>query len=381
MSNYSTKRVYLKEISLRQSVSFFLIRDNLVTETENITVETFDTRQPDGSYIISTLCKPGANFVYNGIEMKYVINVMGNTLPSRQQIKESIVPEEHYIETPDIDVCLDLIKRASDDKSSDDINKSTLVWNARSELWLRDGSVCHRSMDSVILDKKIKSTLLKDLEDFNSCETINWYKKHGIPFKRGYLFYGKPGTGKTSTITAISSYLKRRIYKLSLVTPGLCDDGLASAINTMKKKSLLVMEDIDSLFGTHREKTEQFSVTFSGFLNAIDGLGDTNGHIFIMTTNHPEKLDPAIRRHGRIDLEIEFNSCTKEQAKEMFLKFFPEKYEDATKFSENINNLEYTPAELQAHFISHRKSKSEDAVKLNNKLFKFVSNEYLNIYS
>jgi len=142
------------------------------------------------------------------------------------------------------------------------------------------------------------------------------------------------------------------------------------------------MEDIDSLFGVHREKSESFSTTFSGLLNAIDGLGDSKGHIFIMTSNHPEKIDKALRRKGRVDLEIEFDSCTKSQAKELFLKFYPNEESDADSFSEDDVIRNYTPAELQHHFIINRKNKSSFAKKIDYKSLKTdKTTEWTNIYS
>ena len=75
--------------------------------------------------------------------------------------------------------------------------------------------------------------------------------------------FGPPGTGKTSTICAIATLLKRRVYKLNLVAPGLCDNSLMEAVATVKQKGIIVMEDVDSLFGKYREKNESFNTTFS----------------------------------------------------------------------------------------------------------------------
>ena len=111
---------------------------------------------------------------------------------------------------------------------------------------------------------------------------------------------------KTSTIAAIATRMKRNICRVNLVAPRLCDDSLLRAINSVKKRSIVVMEDMDALFD-HREKNDPSQrVTFSGLLNAIDGLNDHagGGLIYLFTSNHPDKLDPALRRKGRIDLEL-----------------------------------------------------------------------------
>ena len=86
---------------------------------------------------------------------------------------------------------------------------------------------------------------------------------------------GPPGTGKTPLITAIVSYLSRCVYRVWLVAPQLSDDSLLTAINRARAPALLVMEDIDALFNRQREKHDQFHVTYSGLLNAIDRVCDS----------------------------------------------------------------------------------------------------------
>ena len=374
----------IKEISVRQAVTSFIIKNYLKgTGVSRYCIETSDSRQDDGTNLIVTLDEGEHEFSYEGVKMSYNILKGETPISGRVHDRDATVLENHFIVSMNYPKILELIKIAVDEKNPD-VEKcfSTFVWNARNEIWRRDSSVPERSLDSVVLDDEVKKKLEKDLDDFTDPKTIDWYKKHCIPFKRGYLFYGRPGTGKTSTISAIASRLKRKVYKLNLVAPGLCDNSLLDAVNSMKKNSVLVMEDIDSLFGVHREKHESFSTTFSGLLNAIDGLGDSKGHIFIMTSNYPDKIDKALRRKGRIDLEIEFTACTKEQAKKMFLKFYPDDENDAEVFSNNVALENYTPAELQHHFIYHRKNRSSDAKKINSKIIRQNEDDgWKNIYS
>lgn len=374
----------VKEISVRQAVASFVVKNNLITSSNsNFGIEISDNRQDDGSNLIVTLDEGKYDILYEDVKMTYNISKGEEAISGRVHDRDATVLENHYITSDNFSKIVKFIKTSVEEKNPD-IEKrfSTFVWNARNEIWRRDASVPERSLESVILDDKVKEKLKKDLDDFIDPKTINWYQDHCIPFKRGYLFYGKPGTGKTSTISAIASHLKRKVYKLNLVAPGLCDNSLLDAVNSIKKNSILVMEDIDSLFGVHREKSESFSTTFSGLLNAIDGLGDSKGHIFIMTSNHPEKIDQALRRKGRVDLEIEFDSCTKSQAKKLFLKFYPNEECDANSFSEDAVIGNYTPAELQHHFIFHRKNKSSVAKKIDYKLIKIdKKSEWENIYS
>jgi chaperone BCS1 len=66
------------------------------------------------------------------------------------------------------------------------------------------------------------------------------------------------------------------------------------------------------------------SVTFSGLLNALDGVRSQEGRILMMTTNHREKLDPALLRPGRADVHVELNYASVKQMKGLFKKFFPD---------------------------------------------------------
>jgi chaperone BCS1 len=96
----------------------------------------------------------------------------------------------------------------------------------------------------------------------------------GVPYRRGYLLYGPPGTGKTSFTTAIAGKMNLNICYLNLSGNNLDDDGLNRALNDAPAHSIILLEDIDSLF----VKRESVSfdrgrhVSFSGLLNALDGV-------------------------------------------------------------------------------------------------------------
>jgi mitochondrial chaperone BCS1 len=66
----------------------------------------------------------------------------------------------------------------------------------------------------------------------------------------------------------------------------------------------------------------QSSVTFSGFLNALDGVASGEERIIFMTTNHPERLDPALIRPGRVDLSVLIDDASPHQAKILFTRFY-----------------------------------------------------------
>lgn len=229
-------------------------------------------------------------------------------------------------------------------------------WDATCDAWERDAHALPRPLDSVVLPSAIKQRLLEDVDRFCAADSKAWYERHGIPYHRGYLFHGPPGTGKTSLICALAARLGRQVHKISLVAPRLTDTSLARAFRNSDERAIMVFEDVDAMFGKHREKHEEFSVTFSGLLNALDGVGRANGALYVFTSNHADRLDRALRRKGRIDFEVAFEHCTAQQARDMFLRFYPECAAEARAFADRVvaHGRRLTSADLQDHFVQAR---------------------------
>jgi len=164
----------------------------------------------------------------------------------------------------------------------------------------------------------------------------------------------------------MAGLIGRNVYYLQPAHPEFTDDMLRNSIIDADKNSIIVMEDIDALFDEQRNsKSEKCPLTFSGLLNALDGLTNIDGHIFVLTTNFVEKLDPALIRDGRVDFRVEFPNASREQMVQMFLNFYPGEIELAEKFAERVTEVlegEYVcMASLQNHFIKNRKSNAEVA--------------------
>merc|ERR1712141_795959 len=223
--------------------------------------------------------------------------------------------------------------------------------------WKNSGKKIGRDINTVILPTKTWNTVTGDFERFLDEKSISWYFKHGIPYKRSYLFYGVPGSGKTSLIQALAAKYDRNLAFVQPSHPKMTDESFKSCIQSAPANSLIVLEDIDALFNKDRsKKVHSCPLTFSGLLNGLDGVGNPDGQIFIMTTNYVDRLDSALIRSGRVDLHIEFPLATDEQLRKMFLLFYPESVDNASLFVRQIRKYfknGISMAAVQQHFIQN----------------------------
>lgn len=209
-----------------------------------------------------------------------------------------------------------------------------------------------RPPDSIVL----KGTMLQDLsEDMRHfLENRDWYLKRGIPYRRGYLLHGPPGNGKSSTVLGLASALDMTICVINLGNAFMGDDELGTMMRSVPDRSLILLEDVDCVFEKREgSKDKDNKLTFSGVLNAIDGVAAPEGHILVMTTNHVEKLDAALIRPGRCDVKLLFANAVPEQAERLFLRFFPEEPDKARQFADKLMPGVHNMATIQGHMILH----------------------------
>ncbi|RIB11079.1 P-loop containing nucleoside triphosphate hydrolase protein, partial [Gigaspora rosea] len=195
-----------------------------------------------------------------------------------------------------------------------------------------------RGLETVALDEKQEQLLKKELDTFINDK--EFYGRIGMPYRRGFLLFGRPGTGKTSLINAISSHLSRDLYYINLKHIA-SDNEMSAAFSSVPSNQVIVLEDVDAQSKVlHKRRIDDddnsskgissddkkgggkgsdFSmISLSNFLGCLDGHIMSEGNIIIMTTNHVEHLDPACIRPGRMDVHMNLEYCTHYQINKMY---------------------------------------------------------------
>ncbi|KAL8266085.1 hypothetical protein R6Q59_003429 [Mikania micrantha] len=236
------------------------------------------------------------------------------------------------------------------------------------------------TFETLAMDPKMKKMIIDDLNLF--LRRKDFYKKVGKAWKRGYLLYGPPGTGKSSLIAAIANYLKFDIYDLQLSNVG-GDSSLKKLMLQTSNRSILVIEDIDCSIQLPDRKgiaPAKFPdakpgrdpmFTLSGLLNFIDGLWSCCGdeRIIIFTTNHKERLDPALLRPGRMDMHIHMSYLTVDGFETLAANYLNvhNQHWRFREIKELIKCKKVTPAEVAEELM-----KSEDADEVLEGLVRFL---------
>lgn len=174
------------------------------------------------------------------------------------------------------------------------------LYVARWGSWERGETLSARPLDSVVVTPGLAERLVADLRRFVEAESE--YERLGIPWHRGILFEGPPGSGKTSLARALADTFGLDVYLLPLADLHT-DAQLLSLVATVPGRAMLLLEDIDCVSAaTERVEGETDRATMSGLLNALDGVATPHGLIMCMTTNRPERIDEALIRPGRADV-------------------------------------------------------------------------------
>jgi len=171
----------------------------------------------------------------------------------------------------------------------------------------------------VILPAGQVEELVADIQNFLGREAE--YNRLGQPWHRGYLLWGPPGTGKTSVAKALANHLSLDLWWAPLGDLDK-DESLLSIVANVKERSVLLLEDLDTLRAATRRDNESHELSMSALLNALDGVATPHGLITIITSNRPDVLDEAVTRPGRIDRKVEITYVVPEQATRLFELFY-----------------------------------------------------------
>jgi len=238
-------------------------------------------------------------------------------------------------------------------------------------------------INSVILSEDVIGLTLGNIKEFFQPSTRAWYARQSIPYRRGFLLHGLPGTGKTCLIEAIAGELGVRIYRMPVESIGSRD--FALLIYSIAPGNLVVFEDLDRVRGLgddeeidddKGEDRERRGSPLAALLAEIDNLLEC---VIFITANDRAKLSKALIRSGRVDVEIEFTHATDDQIKRMFLRMYSIKLNDlksgrleskdvepgdpkpdglesqATEFVNALAGVKLTTADLQNFLIANKK--------------------------
>jgi hypothetical protein len=256
-----------------------------------------------------------------------------------------------------------------------------------------------KTFDTVVLDAGIRDTLVADFGMFQRSE--DWYRSMGLNYKRGYLLHGPPGTGKTSLVLALANEGNRDIYSLDLSKMN-SDADLDQAFSLLPEMCVVMMEDVDAMGKVTHSRALQpepllqgsnasaaasaavsaaasaavsataaavvdavlaatgvdapsatqmsYGITLSALLNHMDGAGSNHGRVFVMTTNHPEVLDAALVRPGRVDLKVHLGMCSSSQMRQFCRLYFDADEAQAELMTAGLPEDVLSPADVSCCF-------------------------------
>ncbi|KAK0370663.1 mitochondrial chaperone BCS1 [Colletotrichum limetticola] len=266
----------------------------------------------------------------------------------------------------------------------------TSIFEHHNNSWKKTTTRDVRPIETVIMNEEFKKMLLEDVRSFLDPKARSWYARRGLPYRRGYLMYGRPGTGKSSLSMSVAGCFRLDIYVVSLAA--INDEHLNILFRELPQHCVVLLEDVDAVGTSLSRETEvddfdsgsevsqrspksHGTVSLSGLLNVLDGVASQDGRVLVMTTNHIEHLDDALIRSGRVDKKIELKLADADVARKLFCHVFEQSQEElssserrdsnnqevrrlAIQFAGMIPELEFSPADILSFLLANRDSPS-----------------------
>lgn len=218
--------------------------------------------------------------------------------------------------------------------------------------------VIPHSFDNIVLDEKVKQNIVNGLVNWDKSK--NWYDEHQLVHKIGVFLYGKPGTGKSTVAKAISSMFGNA--PILTIDPNNIMNSVNGILKMRKKYDgtiVVLIEDFDMYFKSREEienveigldQKKQKDFNQNAIFQLLDGVYSTDDTIYVATTNYKDRIDSALIRYGRFDIQEELNYFNKDESA---------KCVKLLGYNENVlnfMNLEYPvqPAYLQSKIMEYR---------------------------
>ena len=224
-----------------------------------------------------------------------------------------------------------------------------------------------RPLDTIVLPPGAREFIEDDVREFLRSE--RWYVDRGLPYRRGYILHGLPGTGKSSLVFSLAGHFNLPLYVVRLSDERLCDEGLHRLFQTTEKRSIILLDDVDapganrSVFRELRAGETTGNLSVQATLSLFDGATSIDGRLIFMTCRDKSALNQTLIRPGRFDVSLHFDLPGKEQIESYFNHFFSDVPKidvaaAAKEFAElAVSTEDVQPASmaaLQSMFLSHK---------------------------